>query len=103
MRQVTIDKAVMTAMAEGGCLAADVEQAAEAEGLSVVFGAVNETGMGFTLWVMSLSNNIRYWGIDTWRRNRCAYRPAWSHIRQSAWGSYGSCQWRSCERFSPRK
>lgn len=44
MQKVTIDKAAMTATAQGGCLAEQVEVAAEAEGLSVVFGNVNETG-----------------------------------------------------------
>ena len=34
----------MTVTAQGGCIARDVEQPCEAEGLSVVFGAVNDTG-----------------------------------------------------------
>ena len=34
----------MTVTAQGGCTARDVEQPCEAEGLSVVFGAVSETG-----------------------------------------------------------
>ena len=44
MNGVMIDKAAKTATAQGGCLAKDVEAPAEAEGLSVVFGAVNVTG-----------------------------------------------------------
>jgi hypothetical protein len=44
MQKVTIDKAATTATAQGGCLAEQVEVAAETEGLSVVFGNVNETG-----------------------------------------------------------
>ncbi len=44
MRGVSVDKAAMTVTAQGGCLAGDVEQRCEAEGLSAVFGAVNETG-----------------------------------------------------------
>ncbi len=44
MRNVTVDKSSKTVTAQGGCTAADVEQPAEAEGLSVVFGVVNETG-----------------------------------------------------------
>lgn len=44
MRKVTIDKEAMTATAQGGCLAQDIEFPAEAEGLSVVFGVLNETG-----------------------------------------------------------
>lgn len=34
----------MTVTAQGGCTARDVEQPCEAEGLSVVFGAVSDTG-----------------------------------------------------------
>ena len=44
LNKVTIDKANKTVTAGGGCLAADLEYPAEKEGLSVVFGAVNETG-----------------------------------------------------------
>ncbi len=44
MRKVTVDKSSKTVTAQGGCTAADVEQPAEAEDLSVVFGVVNETG-----------------------------------------------------------
>lgn len=44
MQKVTINKAAMTATAQGGCLAEQVEVAAEAEGLSVVLGNVNDTG-----------------------------------------------------------
>lgn len=44
-RKVTVDKINKTVTAQGGCLARDVEEPAEAEGLSVVFGAVNDTGM----------------------------------------------------------
>ena len=44
MDKVTVDKAGMTVSAQGGCLAEQVELAAEAEGLLVVLGVVNETG-----------------------------------------------------------
>lgn len=44
MRNVTVDKVAKTVTAQGGCLAADVEEAADVEGLTVPFGAVNETG-----------------------------------------------------------
>lgn len=44
MNKVTIDKAGMKVSAQGGCLAEQVELAAEAEGLLVVLGIVNETG-----------------------------------------------------------
>lgn len=46
MRKVTIDKQNMRVIAEGGCLAEDLEVPAYAEGLGVVMGAVNETGIG---------------------------------------------------------
>ena len=46
MRKVTVDKEAKMVTAQGGCIAADVEQAAEAKGLSVVFGQVNETCEG---------------------------------------------------------
>ena len=45
MRKVSLDKAAMTVTAQGGCIAWDVEQPCEKEGLSVVFGAVSETGI----------------------------------------------------------
>jgi len=44
MNEASVDKSSMTVTAQGGCVARDLEQPAEAEGLSVVFGAVNETG-----------------------------------------------------------
>jgi hypothetical protein len=62
MRKVTLDKENMTITAQGGCLAMDLEKPADganawhvysensrltlvtAEGLSVVFGAANDTG-----------------------------------------------------------
>ena len=44
MRKVTLDKAAMTVTAQGGCVAGDVEKPCDAEGLSAVFGAVNEPG-----------------------------------------------------------
>jgi FAD/FMN-containing dehydrogenase len=44
MNKVTIDKAGMKVSAQGGCFAEQVELAAEAEGLLVVLGVVNETG-----------------------------------------------------------
>ena len=44
MRKVEVDKVTRTVKAQGGCLAKDVEDAAYAEGLSVVMGAVNDTG-----------------------------------------------------------
>ena len=44
MRKAIVDKAAMTVTAQGGCIAWDVEQPCEAEGLSAVFGAVSETG-----------------------------------------------------------
>ena len=48
MNKVTVDKAGMKISAQGGCLAEQVETAAEAEGLLVVFGAVNETGIRYS-------------------------------------------------------
>lgn len=44
MRNVSVDKAAMTATAQGGCIARDVEEPCGAVGLAPVFGAVNETG-----------------------------------------------------------
>jgi FAD/FMN-containing dehydrogenase len=44
MNKIIVDKVGMKVSAQGGCLAEHVETAAEAEGLLVVFGAVNETG-----------------------------------------------------------
>ncbi|KAG8525241.1 uncharacterized protein KY384_008885 [Bacidia gigantensis] len=46
LNKVTIDKASKTVTGGGGCVAGDLEKPAEAEGLSVVFGAINETGIG---------------------------------------------------------
>ena len=45
MRKVEVDKASKSVKAQGGCLAKDVEDAADADGLSVVLGAVNDTGI----------------------------------------------------------
>lgn len=44
MNRASVDKSSMTVTAQGGCIARDLEQPAETEGLSVVFGAVNVTG-----------------------------------------------------------
>lgn len=46
MNNVVIDKAAMTVTAQGGCLAADLEKPLDAKGLSIVMGAVNDTGIG---------------------------------------------------------
>ncbi|KAL2862526.1 FAD-binding oxidoreductase [Aspergillus lucknowensis] len=46
MNKVSIDKAAMTCTAGGGCRAIDLETPLQAEGLSVVMGAVNDTGIG---------------------------------------------------------
>jgi hypothetical protein len=44
MNKVSVDKTSMTFTAQGGCLAEALDIAAEKEGLSVVMGAVNDTG-----------------------------------------------------------
>ena len=54
MREILVDKVSMTVTAQGGCTARDVEQPCEAEGLSVVFGAVSEIGT-FDLLIPGLS------------------------------------------------
>jgi hypothetical protein len=85
MQKVKIDKAAMTATAQGGCLAEQVEVAAEAEGLSVVLGVVNETGKIKYLLKYSHRNDIdtsRYCWIDPRRRLRVANRPIRPHYRQ---------------------
>lgn len=46
MNKVVIDKEALTITAQGGCQARDLEGPADAEGLSVVMGAVNYTGIG---------------------------------------------------------
>ncbi|EPS44620.1 hypothetical protein H072_1398 [Dactylellina haptotyla CBS 200.50] len=46
MRKVTVDAEKKTAKAQGGCIAGDVEKAAESVGLRAVMGAVNATGVG---------------------------------------------------------
>ena len=45
LNNVVVDKAAKTVTSGGGCLARDLEKPAEAEGLGVVFGVVNETGL----------------------------------------------------------
>jgi FAD/FMN-containing dehydrogenase len=44
MNKVTVDRVGMKVSAQGGCFAEQVEVPAEAEGLSVVMGNVNDTG-----------------------------------------------------------
>ena len=44
LNRVTVDKSAKRVTGGGGCIAMDLEKAAEAEGLGVLFGAVNETG-----------------------------------------------------------
>jgi FAD/FMN-containing dehydrogenase len=44
MRKVTVDKAGKRLTAQGGCLGADIDDAAWEEGLSVVSGTVSQTG-----------------------------------------------------------
>lgn len=46
MRAVTVDPSAMTIKAQGGCLWADVDQAAAEHGLAAVGGTVNHTGVG---------------------------------------------------------
>ncbi|KAH8645912.1 hypothetical protein BGZ60DRAFT_424785 [Tricladium varicosporioides] len=46
MNKVTIDKDTMTITAQGGCRAIDLETPLQVEGLSVVMGAANDTGIG---------------------------------------------------------
>ena len=46
MRQVTVNPAAMTITAQGGCIWADVDEAAGAYGLATVGGTVNHTGVG---------------------------------------------------------
>ncbi|KAL4781312.1 hypothetical protein BJX76DRAFT_360008 [Aspergillus varians] len=46
MNKVSIDKAAMTCTAGGGCRAIDLETPLQAENLSVVMGAINDTGIG---------------------------------------------------------
>jgi len=46
MRQVSVDPATKTITAQGGCLWADVDSAAEKHGLAAVGGTVNHTGVG---------------------------------------------------------
>jgi hypothetical protein len=95
MQNVTIDKAAMTATAQGGCLAEQVEVAAEAEGLSVVFGNVNETGKIDLLLRCSLrsdSDFSRNCRINPWRWLRMAHWSIWPRYRQSALRKNGSCK-----------
>ena len=95
MQKVKINKATMTATAQGGCLAEQVEVAAEAEGLSVVFGNVNETGKIKYLLRYSHSNDSdipRYCWIDSWRWLRMANGPIRPRYRQSALSQNGSCK-----------
>ena len=44
LNRVSVDKAAKRVTGGGGCIAMDLEKKAEAEGLGVLFGAVNETG-----------------------------------------------------------
>lgn len=46
MRHVSVDPETKTITAEGGCLWADVDSAAEKHGLAAVGGTVNHTGIG---------------------------------------------------------
>ncbi|KAK6536292.1 hypothetical protein TWF281_000534 [Arthrobotrys megalospora] len=46
LRKVSVDVDKMIAVAQGGCIAGDVEAASEAVGLRPVMGAVNATGCG---------------------------------------------------------
>jgi FAD/FMN-containing dehydrogenase len=46
MRGVSVDPKTKIVTAEGGCLWADVDKAAEEHGLAVVGGTVNTTGVG---------------------------------------------------------
>lgn len=45
-RDVKVDRQAQTVTAGGGCMAGDLEVPAAKEGLHVVFGAVNDTGIG---------------------------------------------------------
>lgn len=70
MRKVSVDKAGMTVTAQGGCVARDVEQPCEAESLSVVFGAISETGDIQSLDTSLLASGAdpcRYWWTYAWR------------------------------------
>jgi hypothetical protein len=100
MQKVKIDKAAMTATAQGGCLAEQVEVAAEAEGLSVVFGNVNETGKIKNLLKSSLRNdsdNFRYRWIDPRRGLRMAHWPIRPCYRQLALSKNGNCKRGCCD------
>ena len=44
MRKVSVDRAAIAVTTQGECIARDLEQPAEDEGLFVVLGAVNDTG-----------------------------------------------------------
>jgi FAD/FMN-containing dehydrogenase len=46
MRAVSVDPKSKIVTAQGGCLWADVDKAAEEHGLAVVGGTVNSTGVG---------------------------------------------------------
>ena len=45
MRRVTVDKVQRTLTAQGGCRTADLDDAAYKQGMSVVTGVVNDTGI----------------------------------------------------------
>ena len=63
MKKVSVDKAAMTVTAQGGCIARDIEQPCEAEGLSAVFRAVSKTGEILLLDIKLKSRLIAFKGI----------------------------------------
>lgn len=106
MQKVKIDKAAMTATAQGGCLAEQVEVAAEAEGLSVVFGNVNETGKIKNLLKYSHRNDFnisRYCWIDPRWWLRMADGSIRPRYRQPALSQNSSCKWRYLDCIRERK
>ncbi|KAK6537951.1 hypothetical protein TWF694_010846 [Orbilia ellipsospora] len=63
MRKVTVDAEKKIAIAQGGCLAGEVEHAAEAKGLRVVMGAINATGIGGITTGGGISNLSAQYGL----------------------------------------
>ena len=83
----------MTVTAQGGCVARDVEQPCEADGLSVVFGAVSDTGElpeQDPIYMKLIADICRYWWTYAWWRRGLVDRLLRPCLRQSDICSRGS-------------